>query len=163
MCVFVDCSSKKNYEYQVFIYFSSKSYVRVYFFIVHKYMYEVCSSGSKHALRKTAYLPNRTSIVTAVYLRRKLTLMVLYFFVVLLPNHLNAFFNPKNASETNAINITPPSTGQLEKLLSSRATVLFNIELRQQCQALKFPRIQASNGAVKHEHSNEMNGSGAAE
>jgi len=36
-------------------------------------------------------------------------------------DQFDAFFNPKNASEKNAKNITP-STGQLEKRASSRAT-----------------------------------------
>ena len=54
------------------------------------------------------------------YLRRKLTFTAILF--VLLPDQSDAFFNPKNVSETNAINITPPSIGQLEKRTSSRAT-----------------------------------------
>ena len=67
------------------------------------------------------YLPNRTSVVvTAICLRRKLTFTAI--FIVLLPDQFDAFFNPKNVSETNAINITPPSIGQLEKRTSSRAT-----------------------------------------
>ena len=40
---------------------------------------------------------------------------------VLLPDRFDAFFNPKNVSETNAINITP-SVGQLEKRTTARAT-----------------------------------------
>ena len=32
-----------------------------------------------------------------------------------MPDQFDAFFNPKNASEKNAKNITPPSIGQLEK------------------------------------------------
>ena len=39
-----------------------------------------------------------------------------------LPNKFHAFFNPKNASETNTIKFTPPSVGQFEKRTSSRAT-----------------------------------------
>ena len=39
-----------------------------------------------------------------------------------LPDQFDTFFNPKNAAETNAIKITPPSIGQLEKHTSSRAT-----------------------------------------
>ena len=61
-----------------------------------------------------AYLPNRTSVVTAVCLIRKLTFTAIFF--ALLPDQFDAFFDPKNVSETNAINITPPSDGQLEKL-----------------------------------------------
>ena len=67
-----------------------------------------------------AYLRNRTSVVTAVCLRRKLTFTAIVF--VLLPDQFDASFNPKNVSETNAIN-TPQSIGQLEKKrTSSRAT-----------------------------------------
>ena len=39
-----------------------------------------------------------------------------------LPDQFDTFFNPKNAAETNAIKITPPSIGQLEQHTSSRAT-----------------------------------------
>ena len=38
------------------------------------------------------------------------------------PNQIDSFFNPKNASEKNAKNVTPPSIGQLKKRTSSRAT-----------------------------------------
>ena len=38
------------------------------------------------------------------------------------PDQFDAFFNPKNASQKDAKNITPPSTGQVEKRTSSRAT-----------------------------------------
>ena len=43
---------------------------------------------------------------------------------VLVPDQFDAFlfFNPKNASEKNAKNTTPPSIGQLEKRTSSRVT-----------------------------------------
>ena len=67
-----------------------------------------------------AFLPNRTSAVIAVYIGRKLTLTAIFF--VPLPDQFDAFFNPKNASETNAKTITPPSIGQLEKRTSFRAT-----------------------------------------
>ena len=67
-----------------------------------------------------AYLPNRTCVVTAVCLRRKIAFTAI--FLGLLSDQFDAFFNPKNVSETNAINITPPSIGQLEKRASSRAT-----------------------------------------
>ena len=53
-------------------------------------------------------------------LRRKLTSTAIFF--VRLPDYFDTFFNPKNVSETNAINITPPSISQLEKRTSSRAT-----------------------------------------
>ena len=39
-----------------------------------------------------------------------------------MPDQLDAFFNPKNASEKDAQNITPPSIGELEKRTSFRAT-----------------------------------------
>ena len=38
------------------------------------------------------------------------------------PDHLDAFFNPRNASEKDAKNITPPSIGQIENRTSSPAT-----------------------------------------
>ena len=66
------------------------------------------------------YLPNRTSVLIAVYLRRKFAFTAI--FLVLLPVQFDAFLNPKNVSETNAINVTPPSIGQREKRPSSRAT-----------------------------------------
>ena len=65
------------------------------------------------------YLPNRTSAVTAVCLSRKLTFTAIFF--GLPPDQFDAFFNPKNVSETNAINVTP-CIGQLAKRTSSRAT-----------------------------------------
>ena len=43
-------------------------------------------------------------------------------FFVQLPDQLDAFFDPKNVSETNAIRVTPSSFGQLEKRKSSHAT-----------------------------------------
>ena len=69
-----------------------------------------------------AYPPNQTSVVvvTAVCRGRKFTLTAIFF--VLLPDQFHVFFNPKNVSETNAINITPPSIGQLEKRASSSPT-----------------------------------------
>ena len=38
------------------------------------------------------------------------------------PDHFNAFFNLKSASEKDAKNVTPPSTGQLEKRTTSCTT-----------------------------------------
>ena len=38
------------------------------------------------------------------------------------PDQVDAFFHPKNASEKNAKNITPESIGQFKKRTSSRAT-----------------------------------------
>ena len=45
-----------------------------------------------------------------------------HFFLVLLPDHFDALFNPKNVSETNAIKNNPPSIGELEKSASSGPT-----------------------------------------
>ena len=60
----------------------------------------------KHALRWMAYLPNRTSVVIAVYLGRKAYVHGNLFFV-LLPDRFDALFNPKSVSETNAIKYHP--------------------------------------------------------
>ena len=78
------------------------------------------SSSRKHALRYMAYLPNRTTVVIAVYLRTKLTFTAIFF--VLLPAQFDTFLSPKNVSETNVTNITPISIRQLEKRTSSYAT-----------------------------------------
>ena len=68
-----------------------------------------------------AYTPNQTSVLIVVYLRRKLTFTAILF--VLLPDQFDAFFNPRNVSETNVINIAPLSIfGQLGKSASSRTT-----------------------------------------
>ena len=48
-----------------------------------------------------------SSAESAVYLGRKLTSTAI--FLVLLTNQFGAFFNPKNASETNATNNNPPT------------------------------------------------------
>ena len=77
------------------------------------------SSGRKHALRKTAHLPNRTCVAASLtiwikgYIHPNISAQM--------PDQLDAFFNPKNASEKEPKNITP-SIGQLEKRTSSRAT-----------------------------------------
>ena len=105
------------------------------------------------------YLPNRTSVAIAVHLRIKLTFTI---FFLLLPDQFDAFSNPKNVSATNAINITPPSIGQVDKTYFPAhppPTTLFNIEPRRQCQPLIFPPSQASNGApgfVKYLRSNAI-------
>ena len=65
------------------------------------------------------YVPNRTSAVIAVYLRRKLAFTAIF---LVLPDQFDAFFNPKIVSETNSISITLISIGQLEKRTSSLAT-----------------------------------------
>ena len=62
-------------------------------------------SGREHALRKTAYVPVQTWKSSAVYLRRKLTFTAT--FLVRLTYQLDAFFNPKHASDTNSTNNTP--------------------------------------------------------
>ena len=79
----------------------------------------IYSSDRKHALRKTTYLQNRNPVLIAFCLRRK----SLYSQqCVQLPHQFDALSNPKHGAETNAIEVTPPSTGQLEKRTSSRAT-----------------------------------------
>ena len=74
----------------------------------------------KHALRKTANLPNRTCVGVSLMPYFKAHMHPNLF--VQVPDQFDAFFNPKNASETNAKNITPPSIGQLEQRTSSLAT-----------------------------------------
>ena len=66
-------------------------------------VYILYDSGGNHALRKTSYLPNHVCYPSAVYLRRKLTFTAL-FWVRLKYYQFDTFFNPKNASETNATN-----------------------------------------------------------
>ena len=44
---------------------------------------------------------------------------ILKTLIALLSDHSDAFVSPKNASETKAVNITPPSIGQLKKRPSS--------------------------------------------
>ena len=78
------------------------------------------SSGRKHALRKTAYLPKQTCVWYAQYLRLRHTFTPI--FLGQMPDQFDAFFDPKNASEKNAQKITPPSIGQLQKRTSSRVT-----------------------------------------
>ena len=98
-----------------------------------------------------AYLSNRTSVVIAVYLRRKVTFTAIFF--VLLPDQFDAF-NPKNISKSN--NILYVSLHLLVNLKNVRVLarpMLFNIELRGQCEPLTFPPIQTPNEAprsVKH-------------
>ena len=74
----------------------------------------------KHALRKTANLPNRTCVGVSLMPYFKAHIHPNLF--VQVPDQFDAFFNPKNASEKNAKTITPPSIGQFEKHTSSRAT-----------------------------------------
>ena len=65
------------------------------------------SSGRKHALGRTPYLPNHIFYASAVCVRRKLTFTAI--FLVLLTDQFDAFFNPENASETSTTNNTPPT------------------------------------------------------
>ena len=76
----------------------------------------------KHALRKTANLPNRTCVGVSLMPYFKAHIHPNLF--VQVPDQFDAFFNPKNASENSAKNITP-SVGQLEKRTSFRATHRF--------------------------------------
>ena len=114
LCVFVD--------YQIIrIKYSPKI-----FFSADAILFPVCIptlSVGKHALRKTAYLPNRTCVRASIVLVSFQTKAYIHpNLVVRVPHQFDAFFDPKNASEKNAKNITPPSSiGQLEKRTSSRA------------------------------------------
>ena len=65
------------------------------------------SSGGKHALKKTSYLPNNICKTFAVFLRINLTFTAV--FLERLTDHFHAFFNPQTPSEMNATNITPPT------------------------------------------------------
>ena len=51
---------------------------------------------------------------------KKFTSTAIFF--VLLPDHSDACFNPKNASETNAVNITLLPIGHPDKRTNSGAT-----------------------------------------
>ena len=75
------------------------------------------SSGRKHTLRKTPYLPNHICYASAVYLTRKLTFTAI--FSARPTDQFGAIFNPKNTSETNATNNTP-STWKTYKLSRHR-------------------------------------------
>ena len=72
-----------------------------------------------HALRKTPYLQIRICYASAVYLGRKFWFTAFFLVILILTNRFDAF-NPKNASETNAI--IQITLRQLEKRTSSRAT-----------------------------------------
>ena len=78
------------------------------------------SSGWNHASRKTAYILKQTCVWYVYYLRLKHTFTPI--FLGQMPDQFDVFFDPKNASEKNAQNITLPSIGQLQKRTSSRAT-----------------------------------------
>ena len=54
---------------------------------------DIHSSGRKHAIRKTAILPNRSSVWIADNLERKLRFTAT--FLSRLPHQFDAFFNPK--------------------------------------------------------------------
>ena len=70
-------------------------------------------------------------------------------------HHSDAFVNHKTAAKTNAINNTPPLSGQLSrKTCKFSPPKLFNIERRRQCQTLAYRPTYAPNEAprpVKHE------------
>ena len=74
----------------------------------------------KHAIRKAAHLPNRTGVRWSLIPLIKA--FIHHNLFVQVPHQFDAFFNPNNASEKSAKNITPPSIGQLEKRTSSLAT-----------------------------------------
>ena len=73
---------------------------------------------------------------------RTLALMAIDF--VALPDHSDAFAKPKNTSEANAANNTPPSMGHLEGHAISLAT--------DRCKPLTRPRVPYSAGAVNRSH-----------
>ena len=82
-------------------------------------IYTLVVGNSPYAKRRTSQ--NEPMLVEVKYLRLKRTSFTPIFFVHV-PDQFDAFFNPKNASEEDAKNNTPPSIGQLEKRTSSRAT-----------------------------------------
>ena len=114
----------------------------IFFFLSRSYSISgiINVSGRKHALRKTAYRPNQTWKSSAVYLRRKLTFAAI--FLVLLTSQFDAIFNPKNASDTNATNNTPPTSKTYE---FSRHRSCLKIELRRQSKPLPFRPMPAPN------------------
>ena len=92
-------------------------------------------------------LPKRTSVVTAVRLRRKLTFTAIFF--VVLSDQFDVF-STRKMSQKRTLEIS------LRHLLVNLKSVrvlappmLFSIELRRQCQPLIIPPIQASRGAPR--------------
>ena len=77
--------------------------------------------------------------------RRKLKPTFTAICLVLLTNQFDAFFNPKNASETSATNNPSPSWEKVF-LRVLAPPVSFNIELRRQRQPLTFRPTPVPNG-----------------
>ena len=63
--------------------------------------------------------------------------------LVLLTDHLDAFFSQKNASETNATN---KNSVKLKNARVLAPPMLSNIELQRQCQPLTFQPMPESSG-----------------
>ena len=107
-------------------------------------------SDTKHALRKTPYLPNHICCiyVCAVYLRRKLAFMAIL--LVRLTNQFDAFFNPKNVSETNATNNAQPTWKTYE---FSRHRCCFTLKFGDNVNHSHSDRCQPRT-TVKHERHN---------
>ena len=117
MFLFVDYSNKIFYRYRLKYFFQQKLF---YF----QYIY---SSGRKHALRKTAYLPNRTCVAASWTCQIKAYIHHNPF-CSRARDQFHAIFNQKNASEKDAKNITS-SIVNLKTYEFSR---------HQCCVALKF-------------------------
>ena len=103
----------------------------------------IYSSGRKHTLRKTSCLLNQLvkhlgHVFEDSFHSQKFGTTA---------NQFDAFFNPKNASEANSIDNTPPSTKVLIKLKNVQVLappMLLNSELRRRRQPLAFRPVQAS-------------------
>ena len=116
----------------------------------------IFSSGRKHALRKKAYLPNRTCVGARLMYQIKAYI------------HPNLFSTRCQISSMHSSTRKTPQKRTLKislrYLLVNLKNVrvlappmLFSIGRWRQCQPLVFPPIQASNGAlrsVKHERRN---------
>ena len=107
---FCVCSCRySNKIFHKMLVFQQKTYYFQYI-----YIYSSKPYGKRHTSRTEPVL------VQAKYIRFNITFTPIV--VVQVPDQVDAFFNPKNASEKDAKNITPPSIGQLEKRTSFRAT-----------------------------------------
>ena len=86
-------------------------------------MFLAVGNTPPNGIRKTPYLPNHICYASAVYLGRKPTFATI--FLARPKNKIDAFFNPKNASEMNARNNTPP-TRKAYEFSSHRCCLTFN-------------------------------------
>ena len=110
-------------------------------------LFQGYSSGTKHAFRKTAYLPNRTCVASSVTYYMKAYIHPNIFGQV--SDQFDAFFNPKNASENNAKRYLRHILVNLKKVRVLAPPMSFSIELRRQCQPVIFQPIDASDGALR--------------